>query len=84
MGLRTILIICWMMPLALIVPILYQKHIAPPESVRESNTNMRVRMCREHIQTAKANPGDEVARTAVDECVVAGYITGKEADVVID
>jgi len=43
--------------------------------VAETNSGMRVRMCREHIDTAKAEPNNEAARQAVDDCVMAGYLS---------
>lgn len=84
MGLRTILLICWLMPLVLLLPILYQEYGPHPPEVVETNTNMRVRMCREHIDAAKVNPEDAGTRTAIDECVTAGYVSKDEVRTTLD
>ena len=78
MGLRTVIFICWLMPLALLVPILYQEFRPLPQSAAETTTAMRIRTCREHIVAARADPEDHDTRTALDECVTAGYISADD------
>jgi hypothetical protein len=52
--------------------------------VVETNARMRTRMCREHVDTSVANPRDSIARQAVEECVVAGYLDRSDTRIVID
>lgn len=84
MSLRFVLIICWMMPLVVLVPILYEEFRPRSEPVVETNSKMRIRMCREHIDAAKANPDDQDTEDAVAECVTAGYISGSELKTALD
>ena len=84
MGLRTVFFICWLMPLSLLLPILYRELGPQPQPLAETNTAMRIRMCREHIETAKAEPEDHGTRAALDECVTAGYITADEIRTAFD
>lgn len=78
MGLRYILLIVWIMPLAAIAGLLYHDLVVPAPAPQETNRAMRTRMCREHVDLARTEPKNALARTAVDECVAAGYITSAE------
>ena len=84
MSLRFILIICWLMPMTVLVPILYEEFRPRTEPVVETNSKMRIRMCREHIDAARSNPADQDAEDAVAECVTAGYISGEELKTAMD
>jgi len=78
MGLRFILTLIWLMPLAASTALLYYEFMMPASSLPETNRAMRTRMCLEHAKLARNEPANDSARLAVDECVISGYIT--EAD----
>ena len=84
MGLRFILTVIWLMPLAASAALLYYEFMIPAASLPETNRAMRTRMCLEHANLARNEPANNVARVAVDECVVSGYITEAEGIKVID
>lgn len=78
MSLRFVLLISWSFPALLLGWIFYHEYAVAPPPVVETNSQMRTKMCREHIDTAKADPSDTVARQAIDECAAAGYISTRE------
>jgi len=84
MGLRFILGVSWSLPLALLGWIFVHEYGLPTAPLVETNTKMRVKMCHEHVATAKADPKDAVARQAIEECVMAGYITRADARITLD
>lgn len=84
MGLRFILLTAWLIPLAAAGTLLYWHYLAPAASPAETNRAMRTRMCLEHADLAKAEPANDIARGAVDECVGSGYITEAEGIKAID
>jgi hypothetical protein len=84
MSLRFVLIVSWAMPGLLLGWIVYHEYGTQPQPVVETNSNMRVRMCREHMQTAKADPADDVARQAIRECGDAGYLSRQEVELALD
>lgn len=84
MGLRFILTVIWLMPLAASVALLYHEFMVPARSMPETNRAMRTRMCLEHADLARREPANDTARVAVGECVVSGYITQAEGITAID
>lgn len=84
MGLRLVLAIVWSMPLAIIAGLLYHEFTVPAASPLETNRAMRERMCREHADLARNEPGNTAARTAVTECMDGGYLTQAEGISAID
>jgi hypothetical protein len=78
MSLRFVLLISWSLPALLLGWILYHQYGVEAAPVVETNAKMRTKMCREHIDTAKADPNDTVARQALEECVAAGYTSTRE------
>lgn len=84
MSLRFVLVVSWAFPIMLLAWVVYHEvaTVAPP--VVETNARMRIRMCREHVDTAAANPKDDIAKQAVEECVMAGYITSHDAGTALD
>ena len=84
MSLRFVLLISWSFPALLLGWILYHEYAVPPAPIVETNAGMRTKMCREHIDTAKADPKDTVARQALEECATAGYITTREIKFAVD
>jgi hypothetical protein len=84
MSLRFVLVVSWSMPALLLAWIFYHEYGTQAQPVVETNSNMRIRMCREHMQTAKADPADDVAREAIKECGNAGYLSPKEVELALD
>jgi hypothetical protein len=84
MGLRFILGVSWSLPLALLAWIFIHEYGLPSAPVLETNTRMRVKMCHERVATAKADPNDAAARQAIEDCVMAGYITREDARITLD
>lgn len=84
MGLRFILTLIWLLPLIASAGLLYYEFMVPAASLPETNRAMRTRMCQEHADLARIEPGNSRARAAVDECVVSGYITQAEGITAID
>lgn len=84
MSLRFILSVSWAFPLILLGWIIVHEFAASTAPTVETNAKMRVRMCHEHVATAKADPNDATARQAIEDCVVAGYITRKDAGMALD
>ncbi len=84
MSLRFILVVSWAFPLMLLGWVVYHEIAAPAQPVDETNAKMRIRMCREHIDTAKSNPDDTAAKTAIEECTAAGYLTKSEVELALD
>lgn len=84
MGLRFVLLISWALPLGLLATILYHKYTSETAPVVETNARMRIKMCREHIDTARQDPTDSVTRKAVEDCANAGYLTRKEIELALD
>lgn len=84
MGLRFILTVIWLMPLAASAALLYYEFMIPTSALPETNRAMRTRMCLEHADLARNEPGNSNAQVAVDECVVSGYITEAEGIKAID
>ena len=84
MSLRFVIAIVWGMPLALIVGLLYHEFMMPSAAPLETNRAMRARMCREHADLARIEPGNDLARTAVGECLAAGYISRTDGNIAID
>lgn len=81
---RLILTMIWVMPLAASAGLLYYEFMMPAGSLPETNRAMRTRMCLEHADLARSEPGNDTARAAVDQCVVSGYITQAEGLTAID
>ncbi|MDB5525129.1 MAG: hypothetical protein JWM58_2892 [Rhizobium sp.] len=84
MSLRFIFVVSWALPVLMLAWILYHERTTLNQPVIETNSKMRIRMCREHIDTAKADPADTLAKQAVDDCVTAGYISKDEIKTAID
>ncbi|MBX9455733.1 MAG: hypothetical protein KL863_06710 [Rhizobium sp.] len=84
MGLRHILFMSWLLPLMAIAGLLYNEFAVPAASLPETNRAMRERMCQEHVDLARTEPVNDVARTAVEECLGSGYITHAEGITAID
>jgi hypothetical protein len=84
MSVKFILIVSWAMPLMLLGWILYGQFAATIPPADETNAKMRIRMCREHMDEARADPNDTIARQATEECVVAGYIRRHEGRTALD
>ena len=84
MSLRFIFVVSWMFPLLMLGWILYHERSTENQPIVETNSGMRIRMCREHIDTARANPKDSIAKQAVEDCVVAGYLTRKDVETALD
>ena len=84
MGLRFILAMIWLLPLVASAGLLYYEFMVPAASLPETNRAMRTRMCQQHAELARIEPDNNTARTAVDECVVSGYITQAEGLTAID
>jgi hypothetical protein len=81
---RFVLFTAWVVPLAAVAGLLYYEFLIPAAPLPETNTAMRTRMCREHVDLAKSEPANEIARTAVRECLDAGYITQADGITAID
>lgn len=81
---RFVLFVAWIFPLAAVAGLLYHEFMIPAASLPETNTAMRTRMCREHVDLAKLEPTNDIAHTAVRECLAAGYITQAEGITAID
>lgn len=84
MSLRFILVVSWAFPLMLLGWVMYSEIAVPTRPLDETNSKMRIRMCREHIDTAKSNPDDKAAKTAIEECTAAGYLTKNEVELALD
>jgi hypothetical protein len=84
MGLRLILILIWLLPLVASAGLLYYEVMMPATSLPETNRAMRTRMCQEHADLARIDPDNNLARAAVDECLVSGYITQADGLTAID
>ena len=84
MGLRLILAMIWLLPLAASAGLLYYEFMVPAASLPETNRAMRTRMCQQHADLARNEPANNVARIAVEECVGAGYLTQAEGLTAID
>jgi hypothetical protein len=84
MGLRFILLVAWLIPLAAASALLYSEFMLPAASQPETNRAMRTRMCLEHANLVRAEPANDDARVAVEECMGAGYITQAEGIKAID
>jgi hypothetical protein len=84
MSLRFVLLVSWSLPALLLGWIAFHEYATDAQPVVETNSNMRVRMCREHVDTAKANPADDIARQAVKECGDAGYLSRQEVELALD
>jgi hypothetical protein len=84
MGLRLVLAVVWSMPLAIIAGLLYHEFMVPAAAPLETNRAMRERMCREHADLARSEPANTGARSAVLECVDAGYLTRADGISAID
>jgi len=84
MGLRFILATIWLMPIAASAALLYYEFMIPAASLPETNRAMRTRMCLEHANLARSEPANDVARVAVDECVISGYLTEAEGIKAVD
>ncbi len=84
MSLRFVLLLSWSLPALLLGWILYHEYAVPPPPVVETNAKMRTKMCREHIDTAKADPSDIVARQALEECAAAGYISTRDVKLALE
>lgn len=84
MSLRFVLVVSWACPLLLLAWVVYHEVAAPNQPVIETNSRMRVRMCLEHVDAARANPADDAAKQAVDDCILAGYISNSQAGTAVD
>jgi hypothetical protein len=84
MSLRFVLVVSWSLPALLLAWIFYHEYATQAQPVIETNSNMRIRMCREHIETARADRTDDAARDAVKECGSAGYLSQKEVELALD
>ena len=84
MGLRVILLTIWLMPLVGVVGLLYYEFMMTATSLPETNRAMRERMCREHVDLARSEPANATAKTAIGECLDAGYLTQAEGITAID
>lgn len=84
MSLRFVLLISWSLPLGLLAAILYHEYATEAAPIVETNSKMRIKMCREHIDSAKQDPADNVARKAIEDCTTAGYLTRKEVELALD
>jgi hypothetical protein len=82
MSLRFIFAITCLLPIVALGWILFSDFTVVQNAPAQTNAAMRTRMCREHIALARSAPSNAMAKQAVDECVVAGYITRQ--DVMID
>lgn len=84
MGIRHILLLNWMLPVLAIAALLYNEYAVPASPPPETNRAMRERMCQEHVDLARTDPGDDAVKTAVAECLGSGYITHAEGITAID
>lgn len=84
MGLRLILATIWLMPLVACAGLLYYEFMVPAGAPEETNRAMRTRMCQEHADLARNEPTNDVARNAVEECLVSGYLTQTDGLTAID
>jgi hypothetical protein len=84
MSLRFVLVVSWAFPGMLLAWVIYNEIATVSAPVVETNARMRTRMCREHVAAAKADPKDAITRQAVDECVLAGYITREDVEIALD
>ena len=84
MSLRFIFVVSWALPVLMLAWIVYHERTTLNQPIMETNSKMRIRMCREHIVTAKADPADDVAKQAVEDCATAGYISKDEIKTAID
>jgi hypothetical protein len=74
-DIRVIIATAWLLPLAAVGGLLYYDLMMAAVSLPETNRAMRERMCREHVDLARNEPENDVARTAIGECVTGGYLT---------
>lgn len=80
MDVRAIFTISWLIPFAAAAGLLYYDNVVASAPVDETNTAMRERMCREHVDLAQIEPSNSAARSAVGECVDSGYLTQAQAE----
>jgi hypothetical protein len=84
MSLRFVLVVSWFLPGLLLGWIAYHEYGAQAERIAETNSKMRIRMCREHMEAARTDPADDIARQAARECADAGYLTRREVEFALD
>jgi hypothetical protein len=84
MSLRFVLVVSWSLPALLLGWIAFHEYATPRQPVVETNSKMRVRMCREHMEAARADPADDIARQATRECADAGYLSQQEVELALD
>ena len=84
MSLRFIFVVSWTLPVMMLVWIVYHERTTSNQPIIETNSKMRIRMCHEHIDTAKADPADRLAKQAVEDCATAGYISKDQIKTAID
>jgi hypothetical protein len=84
MSLRLIFATAWLLPLAAAAALLYYEIMVPGTPLVETNRGMRERMCREHVDLARNEPANALARGAIEECTSSGYLTRAEGLTAID
>jgi hypothetical protein len=84
MSLRLVFATAWLLPIAAAAALLYYEFMIPGSPLEETNRGMRQRMCREHVVLVQTEPANGLARDAVEECMVSGYLTQAEGLTAID